>query len=107
MVEFFFRIESYRCPDNQCGADWDQLRVHSWTRGRNSRPILQCRRCGMRFSTTRGTPLFRSRLRPDQVESLRRDLVCCPDVRYLAAYWGLSRNTVRRYRELFSKFKSD
>ena len=64
--------------------------------GPHRRRLLRCRTCKARFSERKGTPLFDTRLPPDQAAAVLRHLADGCGVRQTGRLVGVNKNTVVR-----------
>jgi transposase-like protein len=65
--------------------------------GKYQRRLLRCRSCKARFSERKGTPLFDSRLPPEQAETLLKHLADGCGIRQTSRLVGVDKNTAVRY----------
>jgi len=64
--------------------------------GPHRRRLLRCRTCKARFSERKGTPLFDTRLPPDQAAAVLKHLADGCGVRQTGRLVGVNKNTVLR-----------
>jgi LacI family transcriptional regulator len=84
------------CPDHgKRGAG--NLSVTSRYGPDQSRRMLRCRTCKVRFSERKGTPLFGTRLAPETVESVLEHVAEGCGVRQTGRLCKVDRKTVARY----------
>jgi LacI family transcriptional regulator len=65
--------------------------------GPHRRRLLRCRTCKARFSERKGTPLFDTRLPPDQAAAVLKHLADGCGVRQTSRLVGVNKNTVLRF----------
>jgi LacI family transcriptional regulator len=65
--------------------------------GPHGRRLLRCRSCKARFCERKGTPLFDSRLPPEQTADVLKHLADGCGVRQTARLTGVGKDTVTRY----------
>lgn len=93
-----FCCQNATCPDyGRRGGD--NLRVCFRYGPAKQRRMLACRTCQARFSERKGTPLFDTRLPPDQVAAVLNHLAEGCGVRQTGRLVGVDKNTVVRYSQ--------
>jgi transposase-like protein len=90
-----FCCQNPDCPDHG-QRDHGNLTVCA-RYGPYQRRLLYCKTCKARFSERKGTPLFDTRLRADQVVAVLHHIAEGCGVRQTARLVGVSKDTVVRY----------
>jgi transposase-like protein len=67
--------------------------------GKHQRRLLYCKSCQARFSERKGTPLFDSRLPPEQAVALLHHIAEGCGIRQTGRLVGVSKDTVVRYSQ--------
>jgi transposase-like protein len=96
-------LSTFCCQNEDCSA-YGQRGKGNLTvcmrYGRQQRRLLYCKHCKARFSERKGTPLFDTRLPPDQVVTVLEHLADGCGIRQTARLCGVSKDTVVRYSVL-------
>jgi transposase-like protein len=87
------------CPDHGRRGQGNLSVAMRYGRDQQHR-LLTCRTCRARFSERKGTPLFDSRLPPEQALAVLRHLADGCGVRQTARLVGVSKDTVARFARL-------
>ena len=93
------------CCQNSSCADYGQrglsnLRLAGWSgKGKRIR-MLECKRCGERFSERKGTPLYHAHLPEKHVVSIFEHLAEGCGIRQTGRLVGHTKDTVNRYAKI-------
>jgi LacI family transcriptional regulator len=90
-----FCCQNPRCPDY--GKRGQGNLTVPMRYGTHQRRLLRCKTCKARFSERKGTPLFDSRLSPDQARAVLEHLAEGCGARQTSRLVKVNKNTVVRY----------
>ncbi len=99
-------LNKYSCDNKDCSDFGLKSRgniVITTYYGKNKTPLLRCKTCGKRFSSSRGTPFFHLHLDSKTLGSVITTLAKGKSIRDVAVATGVSKDTAWRVLDRASK----